>query len=94
MIDREKHARQLPDGTDVCGTLTGAAEYGATPPAFLAAAKKAGLKRYAARNKSGQVAHYWVVDEVEELKRQRLGASLILEDDTEFVEAPYEAEGN
>lgn len=94
MIDRDKRARQLPDGTYVCGTLEAAHEYGATPPAFAAAAKRAGLKRYAARTESGQVSHYWEVDAVEELKRQRFGNSVILEEDSPFVEAPYEVEGN
>lgn len=97
MINREKHARQLPDGTYVTGSLTAAAEYGATLPAFLAAAKKAGLKRYASRTAKGQVGHWWIVDEVEELKRQRFGAAVALEgseDDNPFVEAPYDTEAN
>ena len=31
-INRDKYARQLPDGTHVCDTLTAASEYGTTPP--------------------------------------------------------------
>lgn len=94
MIDRIKHARQLPDGTHLCGTLTAAHEYGATPQGFAIAAKKAGLKRYAARSEKGQVAYYWIVDEVEELARKRFGGTIAPDDENPFVEAPYEAEGN
>ena len=95
MIDRDKHTKQLPDGRHVCGVHTAAKEYGATPPAFMAAAKKAGLTRYAARTAKGQVAHFWLVDEVEKLKRQRFGAMVSVDEEGPFVEAPYdEVEGN
>lgn len=93
MIDREKHAQQLPDGTDVCDTLTAANEYGATPPAFIAAAKKAGLRRWATRSPRGQICHYWAVDEVEDLRRQRFAAFVEIEAESPFVEAPYEVKG-
>ncbi|WP_300678475.1 hypothetical protein [Nocardioides sp.] len=92
MIDRSK-CRQLPDGTDLIGTLGAAHEYKTTPPAFIEAAKKAGLKRYATRTVRGQVAHLWEVDAVEELARQRFANSLVVETD-DIVEAPYESEGN
>ena len=92
MIDRSK-CRQIPDGTNLIDTLGAAHEYKATPPAFVNAAKKAGLKRYATRTVRGQIAHLWEVDAVEELARQRFANAVVIEID-DIVEAPYESEGN
>jgi hypothetical protein len=88
-IDRAQEGRHLPDGTHIVDTLTAAACYGTTPPGFTHAAKKAGLKRYAARGRRGMVSHYWITDEVEALAASRFGGSLILEAD-DIVEAPYD----
>jgi hypothetical protein len=93
VIDREKYALELPDGTHVTSTINAANEYGTTPPAFLIAAKKAGLTRYAKRTAKSQIAHYWIVDEVEDLVRQRLGAAIRPDTDSPFIEAPYEIKG-
>jgi hypothetical protein len=89
VLDRSKNGRSLPDGTHVIDTLTAAHLYGTTPPGFTMAAKKAGLKRYAARGNRGAVSHYWITDEVEALAASRFRSTLVIEAD-DIVEAPYD----
>lgn len=90
-IDRDKTGRMLPDGKHIIDTLVGANAAGLTPPAFIAAAKRAGIKRWAARGRRGAVSHFWDTDAVEVMIAERFSKSLtpvVAED--EIVELPYD----
>lgn len=90
-IERSRDGRSLPDGTHVIDTLTAARACALTPPGFKAAAKKAGLKRYAAKGRRGAVSYYWETDNVEAMAAERFRTTLTIVAD-EIVEAPYDDE--
>jgi hypothetical protein len=85
--------KHLPDGREVVGTFTAAMAVGVTPKYLPTLAQKHGLTRFATKNSRGVVAHYWLVDEVKKLKADRDNIVADIEQG-EFIEAPFEVEGN
>lgn len=80
--------RKLPDGRLVYSTLYTASRWGVTQPTVAAIAEREGVERFAARVRGG-VAHYYVADDVERIREERLASQPVLESGQEFAPAPY-----
>ncbi len=84
--------KHLPDGREVVGTFTAAYMVGVSTKYLPILAEKHGLQRFATKNARGVTAHYWLVDEVRELKAKRDNIVADVEPG-EFIEAPFEPKG-
>lgn len=84
----EPNHRKLPDGRTVYDTLWTAKRWGVTPPTVAAIAEREGLERFAARTRGG-IAHYYIADDVERIRDERVGIVPLFEDGEEFAPAPY-----
>lgn len=80
--------RKLPDGRTVYSTLYTASRWGVTQPTVTAIARRERVERFAARVRGG-VAHYYLAEDVERVRAERLTVAPLFEDGQEIVAAPY-----
>lgn len=79
---------KLPDGRTVVPTTHVAGRWGVTPPTVPGIAERHGLERYG-RKGNGGISYYYLDEDVERVRNQRIGVEPMFERGQEFAPAPY-----